>query len=102
MAGTLIIAKGKSLDVRTIDFEWIADALRRRASGSEVVRKLLQSTDEFGMDMICADELGPAEFHEFLGLLVDIRAELPDEQGLAGFIDKVCQMAREDTRLAPT
>lgn len=102
MAGTLLIAKGKSLDVRTIDFEWIADALRRRAPSSEVARKLLQSTDEFGMDMICADELGSAEFKEFYGLLVDIRAELPNEQGLAGFIDKVCLMAQEDERLAPT
>lgn len=102
MAGTLIIAKGKSLDVRTVDFEWIADALRRRASGSEVVRKLLQSTDEFGMDMICADELGPADFQEFFRLLTDIRAELPSNQGLAGFIDKVCVMAQEDARLAPT
>lgn len=102
MAGTLIIAKGKSLDVRTIDFEWIADALRRRAAGSEVARKLLQSADEFGMDMICADELGPAEFKEFHRLLVNIRAELPAGQGLVGFIDRVCQLVEEDGRCIPS
>ena len=99
MAGTLIIAVGKSLDVRTIDFEWIADALRKQASNSDVVRKLLQSTDEFGMDMICAGELNRAEFKEFYRLLSEIQTEISADNGLAEFIDKVCQAAEEDDRL---
>jgi len=98
MAGTVIVAKGKSLDVRTIDFERIADALRRRAKGSAVSVKLLQSVDEFGMDMICADELNSAEFMDFFELLDDVRTELSDSPGLIGFIDQVRAVAQEDER----
>jgi hypothetical protein len=98
MAGTVIVAKGKSLDVRTIDFERIADALRRRAKGSAVSVKLLQSVDEFGMDMICADELNSVEFMAFYGLLDDVRAELSDSPGLIGFIDQLKTLAQEDER----
>ncbi|MGM9517007.1 hypothetical protein ACS5PK_22365 [Roseateles sp. DB2] len=98
MAGTIIVARGKSLDVRTIDFERIADALRRHGKGSEVSVKLLQSMDEFGMDMICADELNSAEFMDFFGLLDDVRAELNDSPGLIGFINQVRTLAQEDER----
>ena len=98
MAGTIIIAKGKSLDVRTVDFERIADALRRRAESSPVSVKLLQSKDEFGMDMICADELNHADFMGFCRLLDDIRAELSDSPGLINFIDQVRELAQADER----
>ena len=98
MAGTVIVAKGKSLDVRTIDFERIADALRHHAESSAVAVKLLQSKDEFGMDMICADELSSVEFGDFYALLGDIRAELSDSPGLIDFIDQVRELAQADKR----
>ncbi len=51
------------------------------------------------MDMICADELSPAEFKEFYRLLSEIRTEISADNGLADFIDKLCQTAEEDDRL---
>jgi hypothetical protein len=99
MAGTILVAEGKSLDVRTIDFERIADALRHRAASSAVIGKLLQSIDEFGMDMICADELNSEELMEFLGLLKDIRMDLLDSTGLVDFVDRVREVVQVDDRL---
>ena len=98
MTGIVIVAKGKSLDVRTIDFERIADFLRCRAKDSAVSVKLLQSLDEFGMDMICADELSSVEFKDFLRLLADIRVEFSKSPGLIAFIDQVRAVALEDER----
>lgn len=98
MTGTVIIAKGKSLDVRTIDFERIADSLRRRAKESAIATKLLQSTDEFGMDMLCADELSAMEFKEFYDLFGDIRDELSNSPGLIDFINQVRELALKDKR----
>lgn len=98
MTGTVIVAKGKSLDVRTIDFEHIVDRLRARAHNSEVARKLIQSVDEFGMDMICADELNAMEFLIFYRLFREIRDELGSGHGLAEFLNRVCQIAQTDER----
>lgn len=98
MTGTVIVAKGKSLDVRTIDFERIADALRHHARSSVIAAKLLQSIDEFGMDMICADELGPMEFMDFYSLLGAIRTEITNSPGLVNFIDQVRNLAQTDER----
>jgi hypothetical protein len=99
MTGIVVVAKGKSLDVRTVDFERIADALRSRAKNSEVAAKLLQSKDDFGMDMICADELSRTEFKAFLELLDDIRIELTEASGLVDFIDQVRLSVQADERL---
>ncbi|TDM05469.1 MAG: hypothetical protein C4K60_11870 [Ideonella sp. MAG2] len=98
MAGTVIVAKGRSLDVRSIDFERIADAFRRRAKDSTISVKLLQSLDDFGMDMICADELNSKEFMDFFELLDDVRADISDSAGLIGFIDQVKAVAQADER----
>lgn len=99
MTGTVIVAEHKSFDVRTVDFERIVDALRSRVSYSGVAKKLLQSVDEFGMDMICADELNSIEFKTFYGLLGEIRTEFSNEPGLICFIDQVRQTAEVDERL---
>jgi len=99
MTGTVLVAKGKSFDVRTVDFERVAQALRIRAESSEVVKKLLRMTDQFGVDMICADELNSAEFRDFYRLLGEIRAELSDTPGLVAFIDQIFQWAQSDARL---
>jgi hypothetical protein len=98
MAGTMIVAKGKSLDVRAVDFELIADALRSRVGRSDVAMKLLQSVDEFGMDMICADELNSIEFKEFYDFLDDIREELADSPGVVDFINQVRLAVQSDIR----
>ncbi|MBI5335347.1 MAG: hypothetical protein HZB72_12300 [Burkholderiales bacterium] len=98
MTGTVIVAKGKSLDVRTVDFELIANLLRQRAKKSAVAAKLLQSTDEFGMDMICADELNAMEFMDFYQLFGEIRDDLSNSPGLVGFIDQVREIALTDER----
>lgn len=100
MTGTVILAKGKNFDVRTIDFEWIAESLRWRAKNSEVAKKVLQSMDEFGMDMICADELGAEELIEFHRLLADVRSDLVGENGLVDFLEKICEAIQEDERFS--
>lgn len=100
MTGTVILAKGKHFDVRTIDFEWIAESLRWCAKNSEVAKKVLQSMDEFGMDMICADELGSEELIEFHRLLADVRSDLVGENGLVDFLEKICEAIQEDERFS--
>lgn len=99
MTGTVIISKNKSFDVRNIDFEFITDVLRSIANNSDLSKKLLQSKDEFGMDMLCADDLDAKEFFEFYGLLLEIRKKIRNDSGLAFFVDKICEAAQEDERL---
>lgn len=101
MSGTIIISKSKSFDVRTIDFVRIVDILRSFMTRSETATKLLETVDEFGMNMICADELDATEFTNFAHLMREVRAAVGDEdKGLADFLEFVCASINADARLA--
>lgn len=100
MSGTIIISKSKSFDVRTIDFVRIVDILRSLMSRSETATKLLETVDEFGMNMICADELDAAEFTDFAHLMREVCAVLRDEdKGVVDFLELVCASINADSRL---
>jgi hypothetical protein len=98
MAGTILIHKDKSMDVRTIDFEKILESLRQHAKTSAVAASLLQTKDDFGMDMICADELSALDFTDFYHLLGEIRKDFQNSPGLMAFIDQVRELAQTDER----
>jgi hypothetical protein len=99
MSGTIILRKQKSLDVRTVDFACIANAIRARASTSPVAKKLLESIDDFGMNMISADELSSSEFSVFRDLMKDVQDGLKDDHGLTDFFDELFRLVAVDERL---
>jgi len=100
MSGTIVLSKQKSFDVRTVDFIRIAGVLRSFESQSETAKKLLQTVDEFGMDMLCADDLSAKDFAEFGRLLKQVRMTLGGEEvGLKEFLDIVCAHVDADARI---
>lgn len=99
MSGTIILSKQKSLDVRTVDFARITSAIRARVSTSPVARGLLESIDDFGMNMISADELSAGEFAEFYGLMKDVRDDFKADHGLTAFFDELLRFIEVDERL---
>lgn len=99
MSGTIILSRQKSLDVRTVDFARIASAIRARVSTSPVARQLLESIDDFGMNMISADELSASEFADFYGLMKDVQADLKADHGLTAFFDELLRFIEVDERL---
>lgn len=98
MTGTIIVAEGRSFDVRTIDFMRIVKALQTRKESTDIAEKLLQSVDEFGINMICAGELNRKEFLDFHCIFTAIRDELLREEGMAQFLERVCHAAEADER----
>jgi hypothetical protein len=100
VSGTIVVSKSKSFDVRTIDFVRIVGILRSLLAQSETTKKLLETVDEFGMNMICADELDAAEFADFKRMMTEVRAALGNEEiGLANFLELVCRGINADERL---
>jgi len=101
MSGTIVISKSKSFDVRTIDFVRIVDILRSFKARSETAAELLETVDEFGMNMICADELDAAEFANFAHLMREVSDSLSvEDTGVADFLELVCTSINADERLA--
>ena len=101
MSGTIVVGKNIFFDVRTVDFVRIVDVLRSFAACSDTAAKLLVTVDEFGMNMICADELTPAEFKNFAQLMRAICIVLADEEnGVVNLLEMVCSVINEDERLA--
>lgn len=101
MSGTIIINKDKSFDVRTTDFSRIVAVLRYLSSHSETATKLLKTVDQFGMNMICADDLDSAEFTNFAQSMREVCAVLGEEDaGLSDFLASVNASIRVDDRLA--
>lgn len=76
MSGTIVIGPTKSMDIRTVDFLRLVEALRAMKGRSRTATKSLESVDEYGMNMICADELAPTELREFGQLVEEIGAVL--------------------------
>lgn len=87
--------------MRTIDFVRIAEILRSYAGTSSVAAKLIETVDEFGMNMICADELSSTEFREFFELMRKVAFSLGNEEnGLGGFIRALLSSMQADERLS--
>lgn len=98
MTGTIIFSKGKSLDVRTVDFAWIVESLREQEQDFPVLERLLRTVDEFGMDMVCADELTQSELGDFQVALDRILTKIGTGNGIGEFLKKVVQQVDLDIR----
>ncbi|AVR97158.1 hypothetical protein C9I28_17055 [Pseudoduganella armeniaca] len=100
MSGTILLSSSESLDVRTVDFLRLADALRKHKDASPLVGRLLEHVDVFGINMVCTDELSTGEFAEFAELL---RRACPDGAVNCGtfdhFLQQLCDMVRADERM---
>lgn len=100
MAGTIIISKGKSFDIRTVDFEDIVQSIRSRQNSNKVAKKILAAIDDFGMDIICVSELNSIEFKEFYSLMSDVRDDFPRAIDVLNYIGMVLQATEADSRFS--
>jgi hypothetical protein len=100
MSGTIVIDPQTSVDVRTVDFLRIVEALRAEKNRSPAANRLLETVDEFGMNMICADELTAAEFADFASVLKKLQSDSqPDESGFKRFLTDLCNLIAQDKRM---
>lgn len=100
MAGSVVISRGVSFDIRTIDFLRVVDIFRSSAANSSTAAKLVETIDQFGVNMICADELCAAEFRKFAQLMREVRVAVGDQdKGMADFLELVCSRIDEDERI---
>jgi len=99
MSGTIILSKQESLEVRTVDFARIASAIRARVAMSLVAGQLLESIDDFGMNMISADELSASDFADFHRLMKDVGADFESDHGLTIFFNNLLRIIEADERL---
>jgi hypothetical protein len=102
MAGTIIISKHSVLDLRTIDFEWLAGELRLKiGKTAAVIAKVLWPHDEGGMDVIQADNLDEAEFKMFAQVIREIYnslAKTGTSLEMVRFLASLLQSIEEDAR----
>lgn len=100
MSGTIVIDPHTSVDVRTVDFLRIVEALRAERKTSPTADRLLETVDDFGMNMICADELDPAGFAEFATVLSKLQRDIhAEESGFKDFLENLCSRIAQDERL---
>lgn len=100
MSGTIVISKEESFDVRNVDFVRIVNALRSKIAESPIAGRLLETVDEFGINMICADDFDSIEFKDFAALMRMIGSAFSDEdKELLAFIDDVYVCINRDERL---
>ena len=100
MSGTIVIDPQISVDVRTVDFLRIVEALRAEGKSSQAAAHLLETVDDFGMNMICADELDPADLADFLGVMRRLQDNTKaDESGFNRFVADLCMLIAQDKRL---
>jgi hypothetical protein len=101
MTGTIVISTRKSVDMRTVDFVRIVKVLRCFVERSQTAKKLIETVDKFGVNMICADELNPAEFAEFVALMKDVGATLgKDDVDLSNSLEEVYTLIDTDGHFA--
>jgi len=87
------------MDVRTVDFLRLVEALRSMKGRSRTIAKLLESVDEYGMNIICADELDPTELREFAQLVEEIGSMASaDDTGLVQYLSSVHSLIISDGR----
>jgi hypothetical protein len=100
MSGTIVIDPQTSVDVRTVDFLRIVEALRAEGKSSPAAARLLETVDDFGMNMICADELNAADLADFLKVLMRLQDNTRlDESGFNRFVTDLCILVAQDVRL---
>jgi hypothetical protein len=99
MSGTIFVGKQKSLDIKTVDFIRIVGAIRAHATASPVAKRIVDTVDNFGMNMIFPDELDTADFASFYELMKRVRSDLGADPSLAAFLDQVCRLIESDNRL---
>lgn len=101
MSGIIMIDATTFIDVRTIDFLRIVDALRAGRHGARAVGRLLETVDDCGVNMICADELDATDFASFAAILEKLRRTLEGDDGLSRFLaDLAATMAKDERLLA--
>lgn len=99
MSGTIVIDAATFVDVRTVDFLRIVEALRAERGGSAAIDRLLDSADESGLNMICADELDPAGLAAFGAILERLRRTVHEGDSFGGFLADLASTIRTDERL---
>jgi hypothetical protein len=100
MSGTIVIDPQTSVDVRTVDFLRIVEAVRAEKNTSHAAIRLLESVDDFGMNMICADELDAADLADFVEILRKLQANTrSDESGFHRFVADLSNLIAQDERL---
>ena len=100
MSGTILVSRGNLVDIRTVGFEWLAEEIRSRSSTFKIAKELLQSVDEFGMDMICADELDSSGFKNFNLLMEEIFSHAPENKSFVKFIEEARKIMNNDARMS--
>ncbi|HEX8615132.1 MAG TPA: hypothetical protein VF800_27945 [Telluria sp.] len=99
MSGTIVISKKNSFDVRNVDFVLIVNALRSKIAHSAIAEKLLETVDDFGMNMICADDLNSIEFQNFACLIREVCSTFNGEdKELHTFLEAVYTCIEQDER----
>ena len=99
MSGTILLSKQHTFDVRTVDFNLIVSGLRCKVGESEIGKKLLETVDEFGMNMICVDEFDANELKVFGDFLREFgEHQRTENKGLSEFIEMVCAQIDIDGR----
>lgn len=100
MSGTIMIGPETSIDVRTVDFFRIVEALRSESANWSTASRLLETIDNFGMNMICADELDAADFSQFAGVLEKLQDNnQSDESDFNRFLTDLRSLIARDKRL---
>lgn len=100
MSGTIVIDPQTSVDVRTVDFLRIVDALRIEKHNSSAASRLLETVDDFGMNMLCADELNATDLADFAGILQKLQENSQsDETGFYRFLADLRSLIAQDERL---
>lgn len=100
MSGTIVIDAATFVDVRTIDFLRIVEALRAEHARSAAIDRLLVTVDEYGLNMICADQLDAAGLASFAAVLETLRHNV-DDDGIKGFLADLTTLIGRDERLRP-
>ncbi|MGJ7608916.1 hypothetical protein ACSFA7_31580 [Variovorax sp. LT1R20] len=104
MAGTISISAGAFFDLRTIDFEWVAKELRSRRTveNNSALSAVLQSHDEYGMDLLVADKLDVYDFRRFGeafdSLTANLQSTSAGRDGLLTFLASVQAAIHNDSR----
>lgn len=99
MSGTIVIDAATFVDVRTVDFLRIVEALRAERGGAAAIDRLLDSVDECGLNMICADELDAAGLAAFGAILERLRRTVREDDPFGAFLADLASTIRADARL---
>jgi hypothetical protein len=96
MAGTIVVSKKSSRDLRTIDFAWLADQLRAKRGDLEAaLAKVLEFHDQGGIDILNADGLDEKQFKLFARAVREIHEDLAAHSANDGMTIFLASLLRE-------